>query len=80
MLRAADSQVTAIKPRAAILASSSTASLLVVAFFSIEFDLKMTHMKEKADLYRLREVIFTQKNPRGVSLNYLFCYTLNGSY
>lgn len=59
MLRRADSQVTTTKRRVATLTSSSRDSLLMVAFFSIEFDLKSIPMKEKADLYRLREVIFT---------------------
>lgn len=36
----------------------------MVAFFSIEFDLKMIHMKEKADLYRLREVIFKREKKK----------------
>jgi len=61
MLRRADSQVAAIKHRTATPASSSTASLLMVAFFSIEFDLKMIHMEEKADVYRLRSDLYTHK-------------------
>lgn len=75
MLRAVDSQGTSINCRAATLESSSTASLLVLALFSIEFGLKMIHLKEKADLCIWREVTFTHKK----EMNTVFCYTVDGS-
>lgn len=64
MFSAVDSQGTSMNCGAQTLASSSTALLLVVALFSIEFDLKMIHLKEKADLCTWREVTFTHTKKR----------------
>lgn len=75
MLSAVDSQVTSINCGAATLASSSTAALLVVALFSIEFGLKMIHLKEKADVCAWREVTFTHTRKKWTP----FCYAVDGS-
>lgn len=76
MLRAADSQVTAAERRAAAPASPSPASLLAVVFFGIEFELKMIHVRAKADLCRLREAIFSHAQKEIITE--LFHYTANG--